>query len=227
MTFRYYHLILIFFIFFNLNTHALETNFASWTGIFINGKATENLGFYLETQSRLARPNPVSNGNRLLLRPAIRYLPWGDSRLQFHLGYGWTPNFSPSRNENRIWQQVLRQEDHDQWWWALRLRTEQRWIQFTNQTAHRLRLFARLHHYFSDDKKFGLSLWNEIFFNLNDVHSGPKAGLDQNRFFIGPHFVLSPKARVEVGYMNLYTSRCRALDDLDSHVYTLYVYLDF
>lgn len=220
-------LVVLIFTYTAFKAHATQSHFAQWNSVFLNGKLSENWGWSLETQTRVAQSNTVTNGNRLLLRPAIRWLPWGNGDLQIHFGYGWTPNFQSYRTESRFWQQVLRQNDAAQWWWATRFRFEERLIQNTTQTSYRTRAFARIHRYLSDDQKLGFSLWDELFWNINTINNGPKSGFDQNRIFLGPHFKLSPQARLETGYINVLTGKGRGNENLITHAYLLYVYLDF
>lgn len=214
---------------------AAESNFATWTAAYFQGKTSAHWGWQGEMQTRLndgssafAVNDPfLTRGNRLLLRLAARWLPHGDGTLQFHLGYGWTPNLSPYRNENRLWQQALFQGDGDDWWWIQRYRFEERWIANTDGVSLRFRHFSRLHRYFTTDKNIGLSLWNEHFWVLNTVGGGPQSGFDQNRVFLGPHFVMSPTTRFEVGYLNLITAQATSRDVLISHLLALNFFVDF
>lgn len=216
---------------------ATETNFAAWTAVILQGKVSDHWGWYFESQSRINdgwefgsgnSPDALkTKGNRLLIRPAVRYLPHGDGTLQFHFGYAWTPNLSPERQEHRIYQQALLQEDGSEWWLAQRLRFEQRWIEGATGTALRVRYFARLQRYFSSDKKIGFALWDEAFWALNSIDNGPTSGFDQNRLFIGPHFLLNPQSRFELGYLNVFNARGKSTDSIANQALALYVYLDW
>ena len=154
-------LVIAFLSLISQSGEAAESNFASWSASFMQGKFNNNWGWYGEIQTRLNdSSNTVSSldpflmrGNRFLIRPALRWLPLENNSLQFHLGYGWTPNLSPWRNENRFWQQVLYQSDGDRWWWTHRLRIEERWIQDSDAMALRARYFARLLLYCSQENK--------------------------------------------------------------------------
>jgi hypothetical protein len=218
----------------NNDCFATENNFANWTGAVFQGKLSKKWGWQAELQTRLNDGTSafgindplLTRGNKMLIRLSGRWLPRGDGTLQFSLGYAWAPNFSPQRNENRLWQQSLLQSDADEWWWMLRFRTEERWIEQTSGVSLRLRHFSRIHRYLTNEHKWGISLWNEIFFNLNSVTGGPLSGFDQNRIFLGPHIVLNPNTRTEFGYLNLVSAQGTARDVLISHILALYFYLD-
>lgn len=213
---------------------AADEGFGSWSGLFLQGSVDENWGWYLETQTRLnegyeapSAPNPrQSRNNRFLLRAAARWLPFGHGRFQLHFGYAWTPNFSPSRDESRIYQQILLQNDDGRFAWALRGRLEERWIERAEGTAWRARVFARGLAYIGSEGRYGATSWAEGFWGLNAVEGGPVAGFDQSRVFLGPQFILSPKTRFEVGYMNNWIAKGRESDATLNHLAVVYAYLE-
>lgn len=226
-------------LFFTSSTfaRAMEEDFGAWTGVFAQGKLSENWGWSLENQVRLhsgwefaaAQPESIEvRANRLLIRPALRWLPRGDSTLQFHLGYGWTPNFSPVRGEHRVWEQVQFQggQAEDGWAWLQRLRLEQRHIELTRGLHHRARYMAKAQRYFGTSNALGASIWDEIFWNLNTLERGPRSGLDQNRVFAGPVVQVSGQARIEWGYLNVYYAKGSARTAWMSHVLATYLYFE-
>jgi len=218
-----------------LESHGTHTdNFAQWTAVFVQGKFSDKYGYFLESQSRIndgwdytnSRPNTQkTRGNRLLIRPALRWFPLADHKLQVFLGYGWTPNLSPFRDESRLWQQVLYQDKmNDRKSYMVRLRTEQRDIQGTKQIAHRVRLMGRLTH--DMNTNWGITVWDEFFLGLNTVPGGPRAGSDQNRIFLGPVYKLSPMVRIEPGYMRVDYPRGTSSGRLTNHVASLSIFAD-
>jgi hypothetical protein len=199
-------------------------DFGGWTGVFIQGKLSESFSLYLEEQIRLN--TEVSAGNRFILRPAIQYSI--SPELSTSLGYGWTPNFSPFRNENRIWQQVqyVLKADHLQL--SNRIRFEQRMIQNADGTSLRFRYLIRGNLYLNPNtKRLALCIGDEIFFQLNGVSGGPPFGFDQNRAFIGLNFVVNDELTLESGYLNLYDTYTIGVISLLGHIYVLNMYLNF
>lgn len=221
----------------SMMAHATENNFAQWTSLFTQGTlGRPDYGWYFETQNRLNdgyelgdTPNArFVRGNRLLVRTAVRWMPESLKGWQFHLGYGWTPNLSPERDESRIYQQVSWQTTAGLWTWAVRWRLEQRWIENTSaETAWRTRLLLRGQYALNESGNLQLVVWDEAFYHLNDVTNGPRSGFDQNRLFVGPQFRVTPQARLEVGYMNNWIWYRAENRDVSSHVYVASAILDF
>lgn len=207
---------------------AAQSGLASWSGVFLNGKISGGpWGYFLESQTRLQQNVNTQRGNRYMLRGAVKYVI--DSRFSVFAGYAWTPNFSPLRNENRIFEQLSYSQTFGDWLIASRTRLEQRRIEHTEEkVAHRFREQVRVQYYFDSDHRFAAAVADEFFWHLNTVPNGPKSGFDQNRFFIGPNIAASKEAHLEFGYMNVHVnSPSVATDDLVSHVIATFVYLDF
>ncbi len=164
---------------------------------------------YLEAQPRLG--DDLSKVERLILRSALIYNYSKD--LSFWVGYGWTPTFINSQyedrftDEQRVWQQIMYSQDLLEYRINHRLREEQRFIEGFPQVSHRFRYLIRASRPF-DDKKFGLTGYNELFFNLSSIEPGPDAGFDRDRFFFGPYWV-DGIFRYEVGYVGEYARRFR------------------
>jgi hypothetical protein len=205
---------------------AQDEDLAVWSAAMINVEFTEHWGMYFEGQNRVQAQTAAARGNRFLLRWAVRFniLPG----FTAFAGHAWTPNFSPYKNENRLWQQLS--YTHNPGWWLLsgRVRMEERWIQNADEIALRLRTFIRAQYHFNESKIIALAFWDELFTNLNNVNNGPKIGFDQNRVFIGPNFGIGPKARLEIGYMNVFNeSHSTTTEDLLDHILATFVMVDF
>ncbi len=191
---------------------AIPSDLQSWTSV----SATINLDpdhrwfFYLEAQPRVG--DSISRLERLILREAVGYNI--TNQLSVAVGYGWIPSFynasyrSDFRNENRLWQQLLFKEERWGLQWQHRLRLEQRLIQDVAEASHRGRYFIKTSVPLGTNDSlgmtdFGLTGFNELFFNFNGATRGPKGGFDRNRTFIGPYGVVGP-ARYEFGYLAEY-----------------------
>lgn len=212
----------------SVSSQAAQEGLASWSGVFINGKFNGGpWGYFLESQTRLQQNTNTQRGNRFMLRAAVKYAI--DSRFGVAFGYAWTPNFSPLRNENRIYQQFNYTENMGSWLIGARSRFEQRRIEHTaEKIAHRFRQQVRFNYYLDQDRKFAAVFTDEFFWHLNTVPNGPKSGFDQNRAFIGPNIAVSKEAHIEFGYMNVHVnSPSISTDDLISHTMVTYVFLDF
>lgn len=212
-------------------SHAIEPELQSWHLFFTQGKISPNWLIYLEAQPRFRWMNDRASFSpgtteRTLLRPAlIRKLPDGKSSIA--LGYGWTPLLSPSfQMENRLWQQFQTEfVPHDtESKIILRTRLEQRRIEPSRQTAHRLRQMVRwLSGISMGPEQWGLGKFavsDEVFLNWNSVPRGPTSGFDQNRLFMGSHFKVSDSFWWEAGYLNVWVSRPSREDRMIHGLYT-------
>jgi hypothetical protein len=56
---------------------------------------------------------------------------------------------------------------------------------------------------------------DEFFLNLNSTDFGASAGVDRNRFFVGPGGPVAGTVTMEIGYMNQYTFRSSGPDRSD------------
>jgi hypothetical protein len=218
-------------------SHALYQDFGDWNGLFVSKKIGPETGLMLEIQTRLHGGEPVlQNGgavadplstrsNRLLIRPAFRW--WIHPDLQLWAGYAWTPNFSPYRNEHRLWQQILYTHSSDhQFETQYRLRVEERDIQNSGGWSFRVRGFSRLDRWFEPSGAWGWVLWDELFWNLNTVSGGPTKGFDQNRIFLGPKYRLGERARFEFGYLNVWSALPSPSPDILAHLFATYLFID-
>jgi len=140
---------------------------------------------------------------RLIVRPAFGYNASDTTSL--FLGYAWAPRFVDQdygydfRNENRLWEQVVYRHNYLGLIWQHRLRQEQRWIQDDGAVSHRSRYQLRGSYRIGREDNWGLTGYNEIFFNLNSTEA-THAGFDRNHLFFGP-FITSGVVRYEIGYL--------------------------
>ncbi len=184
----------------------LREDFQTW--MILNGTKTldadKKYFFYFEAQPRIG--DDSQQLERLLIRPAFGYNV--TPKFSLWLGYAWTPTYMDSlyasdfRNENRIWQQAMYTHGIAESGFVIqhRLRQEQRFIDDAGGTANRTRYMIRASHPWEREGKSGLTAYNELFINLNTVERGPKEGLDRDRYFIGPYFIVD-NARYEIGYL--------------------------
>ena len=186
---------------------AQQTDFQSWSLLTATVSLDPAKKFFVYTEVQPRVGDDIARLERLLMRPALGYNL--NSNVALFLGYAWTPTFMNAsydedfRNENRIWQQVLFKHSDFGFDWQHRIRQEQRIIEDASGPSNRTRYLLRGSYGLSEDKKLGLTGYNELFVTLNSVQHGPKGGFDRNRFFVGP-YVTSGAARYEVGYLGEY-----------------------
>lgn len=145
-------------------------------------------------------------------------------------GYAWVPVIAdgPGRrvDEHRVWQQVILTSS-----WLngtlkaqSRTRFEQRFHDASSDYGLRLRQFLRLDYRFGRTSDWGVVVWDELFWGLNDPGFAPE-GYDQNRLFVGPAFFAGNHLRVEAGY--LWANLNRGTQGQNQHVLALNFFTSF
>lgn len=190
--------------------HAIDQSGQIWTSFVIDLVVAKKILLHLDVNPRFAVDEGLSP-RQLLIRPAIGYR-LSDAMVGW-LGYAWTPFWTEGptafNDEHRLWQQ---------WSWdiafagglQLRTRLEERIREtFGDDIAVRFRQQVRQFIPFATDGLLHFSLWDEVFFALNNATSNQganwqEAGFDQNRAFVGLGcFTASNRIiRIETGYLN-------------------------
>ena len=153
---------------------------------------------------------------QLLLRSGITYSP-KDTGVKFTLGYGnvTSGQFGESDDtsvESRIYQEALiPQKLGGRFYLTHRFRYEQRFVEDQDfRTRYRYNLFLNIPINSKElsPKAYYLALYNELFINgQTDIGDGRKVQFfDRNRTYLGIGYVLNPKIRFQLGWMNQKTN---------------------
>lgn len=142
--------------------------------------------------------------------------------------YGELPTATPLR-EHRLWQQLHIAYTLGDLGIQHRIRTEQRWIYplvdgdwERPSYQNRVRLMGRgqLPTLFTlDDRRVTLFVQEELFVNIGQ--GGPAARLTQNRLGGGVGLPLTPRQRLDIGYMNLWNPIASRSANESNHTLTL------
>lgn len=142
--------------------------------------------------------------------------------------YGELPTETPLR-EHRLWQQIAFAYALGDLGIQHRIRTEQRWIHplvagewERPSYQNRIRLMGRgqLPTLFTiDDRRISLFVQEELFVNVG--HGGPAARLTQNRLGAGIGLPLTPRQRLDLGYMNLWNPISARSTNESNHTLTI------
>ncbi len=149
---------------------------------------------------------------QLLLRSGITFRP-KEANILFTLGYanvtsGVPGEITDTSGENRIYQEALvPQKLGRRYFLTHRFRYEQRFVENQDfRTRYRYMLFFNVPFNKTALEKNAvyLALYNELFINgQTDIGDGRTTELfDRNRTYLGMGYVLSPKVRVQLGWMN-------------------------
>lgn len=188
--------------------------------------ATARWSLWLEGQARLGED--AGRLSQYILRPGIG-LRLGDAWSAW-AGYARIGSERPfaarATDEDRGWQQLLWSGRGAGFDLTSRTRLEQRWVETGDDTGWRLRQFARASHPLRAASPFAWVGWDEVFVDLNDTDWGADAGLRQNRLFAGIAWTAAPGARLEVGYLNVWSLRARR-EDTVNHVASFSLFLRY
>jgi len=172
------------------------------------GEAWRPWRFWFDAQIRQR-----DNGEHLdlgVLRPGIGYAL--NDQLTVYAGYGWFATEPAGRDEfleHRPWQQLTWNLPVEGFTLQSRTRLEQRFLENRSETGHRLREFVKATIPLQAENRLFVSLWDEVFFDLNDTDWGQRGGFRQNRAFVGLGGFVGEGRRHswEVGYTNQWIDR--------------------
>ncbi len=200
---------------FAMATNGMESHTKLWSVGTVIGLVSPDsqVKYYLEPQLRLI--DDKYKFNQFLFLGGLGYQ--FNSDVMVFVGPGWVVSKNPQGkvfHEYRIWQQVM--------WRAYlspnlvinsRTRLEERRNLDAPQLAYRLRerVWARipLQHW----SGHSLSMFDEMFFNLNHPQWVSPYLFEQNRAFVGVGTQMSKSTVIDVGYLNQYIhNRVNRLD---------------
>ena len=162
---------------------------------------------WVEGQGRFNNSNPNSNMNfyQGMARSAIGYAL--TDRLTVWAGYTYLPTENYGKGyvgEQDAWPAIRYIFPTKIGTVMLREMVEMRFVR-GDAPGIRPRTMAKLIRPFEFEPRLGLVLWDEVFFNANNVTTNPNLGLsgfNQNRAFAGVSWTFNELARIEFGYMN-------------------------
>jgi len=155
----------------------------------------------------------LGDTEQLLLRSGLTFTP-KDAGIMFTLGIanittGVFGDSDETSNENRIYQEaLLPQKVGSRFFITHRFRFEQRFVENQNfRTRYRYNLFVNVpfnSKSLSTSKTIYGAFYNELFMN-GERNIGDNRNVelfDRNRTYLGLGYVLNPKIRFQVGWMN-------------------------
>lgn len=159
----------------------------------------------------------LGDKEQLLLRSGITYSP-KNAGVMFTLGYGNITTGQFGENdattaESRIYQEALiPQKLGNRFYLTHRFRYEQRFVEDQDfRTRYRYNLFLNVPVNKKEltAKAIYIALYNELFINgQQDIGDGEDVEIfDRNRTYLGLGYVLNPKIRFQLGWMNQKTNQ--------------------
>jgi len=184
----------------SFSTKAADEDVRLWTSLVMDGELTEKTRWTAEIQPRFR--DSAKEFDQLIVRPSVSYALSKQSSVALGYAYVETETALRTSKEDRLWQQFNYQSKWNDFSWSSRTRLEQRDLDISDDTSHRLRQMFRASHPLAAESKWHALGWNELFINLNDTNWAGNSGINQNRAFAGVMWRYNTKSRLEVGYLN-------------------------
>jgi hypothetical protein len=219
----YYRSILsFFFALFSMFATAQQHKFSGW-GMTVNTIALSPK-FNLIFDSQLRSNHQWKQPETFILRPGLTYVL--NKNVSLSTGFALIQNWKTIQglrdgvSDNRIWQQLIINNQLKNAVLQHRFRMEERWIPVLKIAGSdivksdprfnaRFRYFTRWMSPFSKTKKMTTGMYwavqNEFFFNAAGASHANRKLFDQSRTYAGSGYRLGKHADLELGYMFLYT----------------------
>jgi len=179
-------------------------DFRTWVNLTAQGKVGgSDWRWYFDLHDR--NRNTSSDVDQFVFRPAVGYALNRTSSLW--AGYAYTANFLAGGgvlSENRTWQQYLWTGLKGRGTFSSRFRAEQRFFEGADNVGWRVREQVRYLYPLQTNESLAPIVWEELLVHLNSTVRTQR-GFDKNRVFTGLGFILNPKTRIELGYMNQFS----------------------
>jgi hypothetical protein len=225
---------------FFLPIHA-QSQFTGWLASFNTFKTGKKTSIHADVQLRST--DEIKQVQTFLIRSGLNIHL--NKKTTVTTGYAFisnkriVSNVSGYAPEHRIWQQLLYNHKLKNIFISHRFRLEQRFISksivVNNELKNDGSVYANRFRYFIRNvlplkkeatfkKGMFVALQNEVFVNFGNTSTVSGKFFDQNRLYLATGFRLSPKADLEIGYMNQYVNG-RDSQFTNNHILQLASYL--
>jgi hypothetical protein len=193
-------------------------------------------GVHLELQNRLS--DWGREWQQLVVRPGINYQL--SENVSLGLGYGFIRTYpygglpvAHRFDEHRIAEQIQVRHAAIGLKWTHRVRLEQRWIEELQKQPderfqrenwrgeQRVRYMLRTELPLTEDRRWYVPLWNEVFLNFGGNIVGNH--FDQNRAFIGLGWQMAKHVRLETGFLEQTVKRRGGQNWENNHTLSLWL----
>ena len=205
-------------------TSGPSSDFLTWNAASISGPLRKGGRFLVSLDGNARFRDNSSDLGTTVIRPAIGWRVNPD--LDVWVSYARVISRSegrPDTEENRATQQAnyrIASPSGETFFggtFSGRTRLEERLRPTGDDVGVRFRQLVRWSRPISQTD-FSVYFGGEIFFNLNNADWGQRAGFDQNRVFAGTTYRISPKARIDTGYLNIVTNGPGGADRILHHL---------
>jgi hypothetical protein len=198
-----------------------QNDFQQWTLFFANHHLNETWSASIQLENRLR--DDASEVDKQIFKPA-GYYRFTDT-LQLGMGYKYVKK-KDSKDEQDPWQELFfNPAPIGNFDWAHQFRWEQRTGSSLDGIVHRLRYLLHLSYPLGSSGKYYLAAQEAVRFNAASNDTGPVDGFEQSRLYFGLGRKMTPKLKVEVGYLWNY-QREREGPNLSNHALRLQFLVD-
>ena len=198
-----------------------QNDFQQWSLFFANHHLGETWSASIQVENRLR--DDASEVDKQIFKPG-GYYRFTDT-LQLGVGYKYVKK-KDSKDEQDPWQELFfNPAPIGNFDWAHQFRWEQRTGSSLDGVVHRLRYLLHLTHPLGDSGKYYFAAQEAVRFNAASNDTGPVDGFEQSRLYFGVGRKMTPKLKVEVGYLWNY-QREREGPNLSNHVFRLQFLVD-
>lgn len=223
-------IILILFLFFISSNSSfakeieISNDLGDWNNINISLPLTKKIATRFQISPRIL--NNFSDFNQFIFHSSLGYR--FNKNLSFWQAYAFNTTYIPDfRIENRVYQDAILEHSFKNISFENRFRFEERFLENVDEISLRGRYRLKAVIPLIKKKKVYLSLFDEIFFNLNDAQNGPQSGLDQNRVFVGLGKEINDYLTLELGYQLQHQNRIEPSKDRLNHFILTNINLQF
>jgi Protein of unknown function (DUF2490) len=218
-----------------------QSQFTGWLASFNTFKTGEKTSIHADIQLRST--DEIKQVQTFLIRSGLNIHL--NKKTTATVGYAFISNKRTVSNvsgyapEHRVWEQLLYNHKLSTIFISHRFRLEQRFISksivVNNELKNDGSVYANRFRYFIRNilpvkkeaafkKGMFVALQNEVFVNFGNTSTVNGKFFDQNRLYLAAGLRLSPKADLEIGYMNQYVNG-RGSQFTNNHILQLASYL--
>ena len=198
-----------------------NTDFQQWSLIFVNHHLDDRWSASMQFENRLR--DDASEIDKQVYKPA-GYYQFTDT-LQLGVGYKYVRK-KDAADEQDPWQELFfRPLPRGKFTWTHQFRLEQRTGSSIDGVVPRLRYLIHVSHPLGDSDRYYWAAQEALRFNAASKDTGPVDGFEQSRLYFGLGRKMSPKLKVELGYLWNYQRR-RGVNNLSNHVLRLQFLID-
>ena len=176
---------------------ATQQDFQQWTLWFGNHHLDETWAVSMQVENRLRED--ATEVDKQIFKPG-GYYAFTDT-LKLGIGYKYVKK-KGSKDEQDPWEELFwNPAPIGKFDWTHQFRWEQRTGGGVDGVVHRLRYLLHVTHPLGDSGRYYLAAQEAVRFNAPSKDWGPVNGFEQSRAYLGVGRNMTPKLKIEVGYL--------------------------